>query len=101
MGISYDLVVDGKIMEKNLKIRKKLSMVKKQVEKFNIRPEEALVVTLDGKGQIFVKKRKRKIGGENMYKETIFSIIIIIIVVVGNIVTQNYTNYSVKRQHLN
>ena len=32
-----------------------------------------------------------------MYKETIFSIIIIIIVVVGNIVTQNYTNYSVKK----
>ena len=31
-----------------------------------------------------------------MYKETIFSIIIIIIVVVGNIVTQNYTHYSVK-----
>ena len=32
-----------------------------------------------------------------MYKETIFSIIIIIIVVVGNIVTQNYTHYSVKK----
>ena len=32
-----------------------------------------------------------------MYKEPRFSIIIIIIVVVGNIVTQNYTHYSVKK----
>ncbi len=53
-GIPYDLVIDGKIMYKNLKaLGKNYTWIKKQVEKFKIKPEEALVVTLDGKGQIF------------------------------------------------
>ena len=57
-GIPYDLVVDGKIMEKNLKaIGKNYMWLKKQVEKFGFKPEEALVVTLDGKGQIFCQKK--------------------------------------------
>lgn len=60
-GISYDLVVDGKIMEKNLKkLGKNYQWLKKQVEKFNIRPEEALVVTLDGKGQIFCQEKEKR-----------------------------------------
>ena len=59
-GIPYDLVVDGKIMNKNLKIIGKNYMwLKKQVEKFGIKPEEALVVTLDGKGQIFCQKKEK------------------------------------------
>ena len=53
-GISYDLVVDGKIMDENLKkLGKNYQWLKKQVEKFNIRPEEALVVTIDAKGNSF------------------------------------------------
>lgn len=60
-GIPYDLVIDGKIMGNNLKILgKNYAWLKKQVEKFNIRPEEALVVTLDGKGQIFCQKKESK-----------------------------------------
>lgn len=60
-GIPYDLVVDGKIMHKNLKsIGKDYNWLKKQVEKFKIKPEEALVVTLDGKGQIFCQKKEDK-----------------------------------------
>ncbi len=60
-GIPYDLVIDGKIMSKNLKaIGKNYAWLKKQVEKFNIKPEEALVVTLDGKGQIFCQKKEEK-----------------------------------------
>ena len=58
-GIPYDLVIDGKIMNKNLKsIGKNYSWLKKQVEKFGIKPEEALVVTIDGKGQIFCQKKE-------------------------------------------
>ncbi len=58
-GIPYDLVIDGKIMNKNLQaIGKNYAWLKKQVEKFNIQPEEALVVTLDGKGQIFCQKKE-------------------------------------------
>ena len=57
-GISYDLVIDGRIMEKNLNsIGKNIVWLKKQVEKFGFKPEEALIVTLDGKGQIFCQKK--------------------------------------------
>lgn len=59
-GIPYDLVVDGKIMDKNLKnIGKDLVWLKKEVGKFNIKPEQALIVTLDGKGQIFCQKKEK------------------------------------------
>ena len=60
-GIPYNLVVDGKIMEKNLqKIGKNYTWLKKQVEKFGMKPEEALLVTLDGKDQIFCQKKGEK-----------------------------------------
>lgn len=59
-GIPYDLVIDGKVMTKNLQtIGKNYSWLKKQVEKFNMKPEEALVVTLDGKGQIFCQAKNK------------------------------------------
>ena len=57
-GIPYDLVIDGKIMESNLKkIGKNLNWLRKELNKFNISPEEALVVTYDGKCQIFCQKK--------------------------------------------
>ncbi len=59
-GIPYDLVVDGKVMTENLRaIGKDYKWLKKQVEKFKMEPEEALVVTLDGKGQIFCQKKEK------------------------------------------
>ena len=58
-GIPYDLVTDGKIMDKNLKtIGRDRKWLTKQVEKFGIKPEEALIVTFDGKGQIFCQKKE-------------------------------------------
>ena len=57
-GIPYDLVIDGKIMKENLrKINKDEKWLRKQVGKFNISPEDALVVTYDGKGQIFCQEK--------------------------------------------
>ena len=59
-GIPYDLVVDGKVMNKNLKlIGKNYNWLKNQVEKFGIKPEEALVVTIDGRNQIFCQKKEK------------------------------------------
>ena len=59
-GISYDLVVDGKVMYENLRIiGKNYNWLNKQVEKFDMKPEEALVVTLDGKGQIFCLRKEK------------------------------------------
>ena len=57
-GLPYDLVVDGKIMTDNLKILgKNYNWLKKEVLKFGYKPEEALIVTIDGKGQIFSQRR--------------------------------------------
>lgn len=57
-GIPYDLVIDGKIMEENLR---KLGKTKKwlydELKKLNVIPENALIVTLDGKGQIFCQEK--------------------------------------------
>ena len=64
-GIPYDLIVDGKIMHQNLKeIGKDVVWLKKQVEKFKIMPEDALVATIDGKGQFFCQKKLEKHKGE-------------------------------------
>lgn len=60
-GLPYDLVIDGKIMNENLKaIGKNYTWLKKEVNKFKINPEDALIVTFDGKGQIFCQKKMRK-----------------------------------------
>ena len=60
-GIPYDLVVDGEVMHENLRaIGKSYSWLKKEVNKFNINPEDALIVTIDGKGQFFCQAKNRK-----------------------------------------
>ena len=60
-GISYDLVVDGKIMKENLeKLDKDYNWLVKQLESKNMKPEEALLVTLDGKGELFSQKKEGK-----------------------------------------
>lgn len=59
-GIPYDLVIDGVIMEKNLKlIGKDVVWLKKEVAKFGINPNQALIVTLDGRGQIFCQTKAK------------------------------------------
>lgn len=60
-GIPYDLVIDGKVMHENLKaIGRDYNWLLKEVKKFKIKPEQALVVTLDGKGQIFCQEKEGK-----------------------------------------
>lgn len=59
-GIPYDLVVDGKIMSKNLKeIGKDEKWLNKQLNKFNVKAQDALIVTYDGKGQIFCQAKEK------------------------------------------
>ena len=65
-GIPYDLVVDGKVMFKNLdKIGKNYVWLQKQTEKFGIKPEEALIVTIDGDNQFFCQPLEKD-GGKNV-----------------------------------
>lgn len=60
-GIPYDLVVDGKVMMKNLEaIGKNYNWLKKEINKFGFNPEDALVATIDGKNQIFCQKKENK-----------------------------------------
>ena len=57
-GIPYDLVIDGIVMYENLKkIGKDYNWLKKEVGKFGMSPEQALIVTLDGKNQMFCQKK--------------------------------------------
>lgn len=61
-GMAYDLVIDGKVMYDNLKILKKdYDWLKKQVSKFGIKPEDALIVTIDGKGNFFCQEKMGRI----------------------------------------
>ena len=47
-------------MYNNLKaIGKNEEWLRKQVEKFKMKPEDALVVTIDGKEQIFCQKKEK------------------------------------------
>lgn len=57
-GISYDLVIDGVVMHNNLeKINKNYKWLEKEVKKFGYKPEEALIVTIDGKDNIFFQEK--------------------------------------------
>ena len=59
-GISYDLIVDGVIMKENLKkLGKDTTWLQKEMQKFKIKPEEALIATIDGQGQIFCQAKKK------------------------------------------
>lgn len=58
-GLSYDLVIDGIVMNDNLQIlNKDYNWLRNQVKKFGFLPEEALVVTINGKGDFFCQKKE-------------------------------------------
>ena len=58
-GISYDLVIDGKIMEKNLKlIGKDEKWLMTQLKKFDAKPENTLIAKIDGKDEFFCQKKE-------------------------------------------
>lgn len=60
-GIPYDLVVDGKIMEENLKaIGRDKNWLEKQLKKFDAKPSNTLIATLDGKGDFFCQKKEKE-----------------------------------------
>ena len=60
-GIPYDLVVDGKIMEENLKaIGRDKIWLEKQLKKFDANPSNTLIATLDGKGDFFCQKKEKE-----------------------------------------
>lgn len=57
-GIPYDLVVDGKIMKKNLQaIGKDEVWLEKELKKFDTISSNTLIATIDGKGEIFCQKK--------------------------------------------
>lgn len=57
-GIPYDLVVDGKIMSDNLKaIGRDEIWLEKQLKKFDAKPSNTLIATMNGKGQFFCQKK--------------------------------------------
>ena len=60
-GIPYDLVADGKILYENLnKLGKEERWLRKELNNLKIKPENALIVTIDGKGEFFCQEREKK-----------------------------------------
>lgn len=58
-GIPYDLIVDGRIMEENLKkIGKDSKWLNKQLKEFKLKTDDVLIATIDGRGQFFCQGRK-------------------------------------------
>jgi uncharacterized membrane protein YcaP (DUF421 family) len=59
-GIAYDLVVDGKVMYENLKkLGKEYKWLENQTKAFGIKPEEALIVTINGDNSFFCQAKKK------------------------------------------
>ena len=57
-GIPYDLVIDGKVMDENLKaIGRDNKWLERELKKFDTKPEDTLIATIDGKGSIFCQKK--------------------------------------------
>lgn len=64
-GIPYDLVIDGQVMYDNLKaIGRDYEWLKKEMKKQNMKPEEALVATFNGSGELFCQKKISKKGND-------------------------------------
>ena len=58
-GLAYDLVIDGKIMDKNLKeIGKDRQYLLSKLDEAGIKPENTLIATIDGKGEFFFQRKE-------------------------------------------
>lgn len=58
--ISYDLILDGRIMYDNLKqINKDKKWVENELSKFNLLPPEALIFVLNGDGTFYCQRKIR------------------------------------------
>ena len=60
-GLPYDLVVDGKILSKNLKtLEKNEQWLRKELKALKTSPENVLIATIDGNGKIFCQEMEDK-----------------------------------------
>ena len=58
-GIAYNLVLDGKIMDENLKtIGKDRKWLEKKLKECDLTPTNTLIATIDGKGKVFFQKKE-------------------------------------------
>jgi uncharacterized membrane protein YcaP (DUF421 family) len=63
-GMTYDLVLDGTVMNDNLKkIGKDQKWLMKQVEKMGYTPKETLIATINEKGDFFCQRKEEKKKG--------------------------------------
>ena len=64
---SYELVYEKN--QENLKqIGENYDWLKKQTQKFQMMPEEALIVTINGKGSIYCQKKEKQLKKKDNYK---------------------------------
>ncbi len=60
-GITYDLIVDGKIMSENIKkLGKDYKWLEKETKKFKTTPKDVLIATINEKGNFFCQTKEKK-----------------------------------------
>lgn len=60
-GITYDLVLDGRVMDENIqKLGKDNKWLERQLKKFHTIPKDTLVATIDAKGNFFCQAKDKK-----------------------------------------
>ena len=58
-GISYNLILDGVVIYKNLKLINKSEIwLKEQIEKFNLKEKDVLIATMNEKGEFFCQEKE-------------------------------------------
>ena len=64
-GITYDLIVDGKIMNDNLRVlNKDTNWLEREMKKLNTKPKDVLVATIDGRNEIFCQVKEKNLKGK-------------------------------------
>lgn len=60
-GITYDLIVDGKIMSENIKkLGKDYKWLEKETKKLKTTPKDVLIATINEKGNFFCQTKEKK-----------------------------------------
>ena len=60
IGIPYDLIIDGKVMEENLrKLGKDEKWLQAQLNGFKTKPKDVLIMTINAKGNVFCQVKEK------------------------------------------
>ena len=60
-GLPYDLIIDGMVMNDNLKkIGKNVEWLNDEVKKYNAKPKDVLIMTINNKGKVYCQLKDKR-----------------------------------------